>query len=109
LVTIDLSYNQFSGALPDMFGLFNLEFLNLGGNQLTEISGLGSNLPDFLYVNENRLTFEDLIPYMVVPTFSYYSQAPVSEIVLLVPEGEPVNYTWPLNTFDDGLNSLFEL
>ena len=64
LTLLDLSDNQLTGTIPPEIGnLTALDWLELGGNQLVDLPSLTSltNL-DFLYIENNKFTFEDIEP-----------------------------------------------
>ncbi len=100
LASLYLAHNQFSGAIPEEMGFLpNMMFLDLGNNQLTgavpgtftnlekltsfyvdynqldELPDL-SSLPDLSYfsVYNNRFTFEDLEPNIMISNFDYTPQ-----------------------------------
>lgn len=90
LEVMDLWVNQFSGIVPD-FDLPELYRLDVSNNQI-------DNLPEFtrlpaldeLVVNNNRLTFEDLLPNQnkAKTRFKYDSQDQVgTERTVTLPEG----------------------
>jgi len=100
LTRLYLQGNQFSGTIPTWIGtLANLTHLNLEGNQLTgavpaQIGDLGSladlnlkdnrleDMPDlsqsacvplqYLRIQNNRFTFEDIVPDTGITTYRYY-------------------------------------
>ena len=126
LQLLNLGYNQLTGAIPDAIGsMSSLSNLALSGNQLTgavpaTFNNLGNllhlhlaenrlvDLPDltsltgtlgYLWIQRNRLTFEDLEPNMGVPatSFLYSPQDSVgSKVDTTVYAGDRHTITFPV-------------
>ena len=83
LITLYLSNNQLTGTIPPEIGdLSNLRYLFLYYNELTDLPDLSSLTSlEYLYIQNNRFTFEDIEPNIGVPsnTFSYSPQDSVGE------------------------------
>ncbi len=104
LTALSLRNNQFTGTIPSELGdLLNLSELNLSHNQfegtlpyelsyLSNLTGLYLNhnlfdsIPDFsgisslenLYINQNKLEFDEMEPHIGVANFIYHQQAYVN-------------------------------
>ena len=78
LEILDLGFNQLTGAIPDVLGtLSRLEFLLLQNNQfdvLPDLNNLGALVT--LRLENNRLTFEDIVPNIDVASGSFILQPP---------------------------------
>ena len=116
LTSLDLSGNQLTGAIPAELGnLTNLTRLDLAFNQLTGLPDLSTlTALDYLQVENNRLTFEDLEPNMDVASssFTYAPQDSVGNdstivwglnghLTLSIPVGGTANvYQWMKDSVD---------
>jgi Leucine-rich repeat (LRR) protein len=78
LYRLYLYSNQISGSFPvEMANLNNLDRINITDNNITEIPDFGSTqFTKRLYITNNRLSFEDIIPNVdnFTSTFSYNPQ-----------------------------------
>jgi len=78
LIKIDVWVNQLSGAIPYMYAASQLQRLDASNNQFTDLADY-SQAPSLteLVVNNNYLTFEDLVPNVAIEKFTYSAQAKV--------------------------------
>lgn len=74
-----LSNNQFTGGIPEEFVVLpNLEFLFLSGNDFIDLPDFSSSGSlQFFFVEDNRLTFEDLEANVPIANFVYAPQQEV--------------------------------
>jgi len=122
LTTLYLEYNEITGSIPDSWGnmislevirLYNnsltgvpnslstiqtLRYCDLSYNQLSDIPNFGPVLSqpgEALYVDHNKLEFDDLQKQIPRPSTFYYSyQAPVNQMLTLnVVEGQPAEFS----------------
>ncbi len=79
---LDLSHNKISGEFPaEMNGVQTLQFIALNSNLLIglpEVTAMTSF--DTLYVQNNRLTFEDIEQYVVLSVFTYSPQDSIDTV-----------------------------
>jgi len=108
---LDLSHNNISGKFPDeMNSVQTLQFIALNSNLLDGLPEMTSmNSFDTLHVQNNRLTFEDILPYIPLREFIYAPQDSIGEkkdttlyvgdtLLLTVSVGGTGNtYQWSLN------------
>ncbi|MCB0636206.1 MAG: S8 family serine peptidase [Lewinella sp.] len=90
LQTLDLAGNALQ-SVADMPSLAGLQSLRLNDNQLEDLPQTQSSILSELNCANNRLTFEDLAPFLtfVINNFTYAPQAPVGEggFVYVTPAG----------------------
>jgi Leucine-rich repeat (LRR) protein len=93
LIELSLNINQLAQIPPEIGNLANLIDLNLDINQLKDLPDLsGMNNLLSLNVMHNKLTFEDIEPYVSIPNFYYAPQAKVGIKQFFHPlEGTTVN------------------
>ena len=77
-----LDANKLTGAVPVSFqNLSSASGINLADNLLSDLPDLSSLSLSQLQVHNNKLTFEDLEPNMVISSFSYSPQKLVGEMI----------------------------
>lgn len=93
LFVLDLANNDLSGAVPASFdNLTLLSSLTLHNNNLSDIPAFINVWPNTLKVENNALTFEDIVPNAdIAVTYTYAPQDSVGErIILQQAEGDLV-------------------
>lgn len=98
-----LAGNKFIGPVPDFSNNLNLEELSLNDNRLTSApTFLHLTKMDYLFLRSNRLTFDDLVPNVGVPSigYSYRPQEIIgSDTILIKNESEFYNIHIPIDSF----------
>ncbi len=76
LEMLHLHFNNFTGAIPaEITELHQLEIIFLQRNQFDVLPDLSTLGPlSYLYINDNKFTFEDIEPNIHVPNFQYAPQ-----------------------------------
>ncbi|MCD4794877.1 MAG: leucine-rich repeat domain-containing protein [Bacteroidales bacterium] len=83
LTSLCLYFNQLSGSIPtEINNLTSLSMLFLNDNQFEDLSDLSAlTYLDYLYINSNKFTFEDIEPNIDVGDNFYYSpQAKIGNV-----------------------------
>lgn len=82
LAIVFLDANHLTGALPDTFaGKESLFRLTIGSNEINQLPDLTSSMSLLiLEIENNRLTFEDIIPLLGMELAGGFSYAPQKEI-----------------------------
>jgi Leucine-rich repeat (LRR) protein len=70
---LNLTNNQLTGALPtELVGVPSINRIDLASNRLADLPDFSSTSSlCYLYVQNNRLTFEDILPNVGVPCYFY--------------------------------------
>ncbi|MFC1508849.1 leucine-rich repeat domain-containing protein, partial [Candidatus Omnitrophota bacterium] len=83
LTSLNLSNNQLEGSVPSEIGNVAKTDLNLRSNQFTDFPDLSAVSPQYyrIFVDQNRLTFEDIEPNIgaTISSFTYAPQDSVGE------------------------------